>query len=131
MIPVPRGARIAGLLAAIALGGGLSACSSSSDVAQSAPGLRCVNYALQGSGQYHNEVAVKVNVTNPTTQTASYTVRVGLTASSDPPGSPPSDSVTITGSVASHRSVVLARRVLTTDRVQACRVDRVVRLGQP
>jgi hypothetical protein len=123
VIPVRRAA-IA--LVVIALAGGLSACSSGPDVAQSAPGLNCVNYALQGSGQYHNEVAVKVSVTNPTTQTASYTVRVGLTASSDP-----SDSVTLTGSVASHRSAVLARRVLTTDRVQACRVDRIVRLGQP
>jgi hypothetical protein len=120
---------MASLLLTIGLAGALSACSSS-NAARSAPGLHCINYALQDAGPFHNEVFVRVNVTNSTTQRARYAVRVELTASSDPAGSPPSQHVTITGSVASQKSAVLARKVLTADRVRACRVTRVDRLGQ-
>lgn len=129
MMAAWHGSRTAGLLITLAVAAVLSGCSSS-NVAQSAPGLRCTNYALQGTGQYHNEVSVKVTVTNSTTQAARYLVRVDLNPSSDASASASSANVTITGSVASRRSAVLARRVLTADPVQACRVAKIVRLGQ-
>jgi hypothetical protein len=124
-----RGYRVAGLLVMIGLAGALSACGGGSDAAQSAPGLSCVNYALTGSGQYRNEVSVRVHVSNSTTHRARYAVRVDLSASSDPSGPAPVH-VMITGSIASNASTVLARRVLTADRVQACRVAWIAPAGQ-
>lgn len=129
MIAVLRGYRAAGVLVAVSMAGALGACGGGSNAAQSAPGLSCTNYALQGSGRYHNEVSVRVNVTNSTTHRARFAVRVDLTTSGAPPGSAPSVPVTINGSVASRASAVLARKVLTTDRVQGCRVARIIRLA--
>jgi hypothetical protein len=117
---VSRRQCLTGFLVAAGLAGALTACGGS-NAAQSAAGLSCLNYALQGSGQYHNEVSVRVHVKNSTTHLARYTVRVDLTGSGDSSGAAPVH-VMITGSVASGASAVLARRVLTTDRVQACRV---------
>jgi hypothetical protein len=125
---VSRGYRVAGVLITIGLAGALTACGGS-DAAQSAPGLSCINYALTGSGQYHNEVSVRVHVSNSTTHLARYTVRVDLSARSDPSGSAPVH-VMITGSIASNVSAVLARRVLTADRVQSCRVAWIVPTGR-
>ena len=127
MIVVSRAHRMAALLVASGLAGTLSACGGGSDAAQSAPGLSCVNYALQGSGVYHNEVSVRVDVRNATTHRARFVVRVDLTSSG---GQPASGHVTINGSVASRASAVLARKVLTADRVQSCRVSRIIRLGR-
>ena len=122
--------RMAGLLVAAGLAGMLSACGGGSDAAQSAPGLSCVNYALQGSGAYHNEVSVRVNVRNAATYRARFVVGVDLTSSGGQPASGPSGHVTINGSVASRTSAVLARKVLTANRVQSCRVSRIIRLGR-
>lgn len=108
----------------VGLAGALSGCGSSAGV-RSDPGSSCVNIAVSGSGQYRNEVSVKVNVSNPATQRAFYSVRMDLTTS----GSAPPAQLTITGSVPSHGSAVLARKMLTTGPVQACHVDRIVRLG--
>lgn len=119
-----RGYRAASVLVAVSMAGALGACGGGSNAAQSAPGLSCTNYALQSSGTYHNEVSVRVNVTNSTTHRARFAVRVDLTTSGAQPG-----SVTINGSVASRASAVLARKVLTTDRVQGCRVARIIRLA--
>jgi uncharacterized protein (DUF58 family) len=126
---VVRAYSMAGLLVMVSLAGALGACGSS-NAARSAPGLRCTNYALQGTGAYHNEVSVQVDVSNSTTHPARYAVRVDLTTSGDRPGSVPSVHVTINGSVASRASAVLARKVLTADRVQGCRVTRIIRLGR-
>jgi hypothetical protein len=108
----------------------LSGCGGGTDAAQSAPGLSCVNYALHGSGMYHNEVSIRVNVSNATTHRARYVVRVDLTSSGVQPASGPSGHITINGSVASRASAVLARKVLTADRVQSCRVTRIIRFGR-
>jgi hypothetical protein len=123
-IAVLRGWRLAGLLAAVTLAGALSSCGSS-DSAQSAPGLSCTNYALHGAGKYHNELSVRVEVSNSTTQLARYAIGVALTGS----GGAPATNVTINGSVASHRSAELSRKVLTADTVQRCRVTRTTRLS--
>jgi hypothetical protein len=123
-IAVLRDHRLVSLLAAVALAGALSSCGSSNS-AQSAPGLSCINYALHGAGKYHNEVSVRVKVSNSTTHLARYVVEVALTASHDGPGDAPSTHVTIHGSVASHTSAELGRKVLTADAVRRCRVTRI------
>jgi hypothetical protein len=111
---------MAGLAAA------LSGCGGSNAV-RSDPGSSCVNNAVSGSGQYRNEVSVRVTVSNPAMHPALLSVRMDLAAS----GSAPPVQVTIAGSVASHASAVLARKVLTVGPVQTCHVVRIVRLGQP
>jgi hypothetical protein len=108
----------------VGLAGALSGCGGSDGV-RSDPGSSCINNALSGSGQYRNEVSVRVNVSNSATHRALYSVRVDLSTK----GSAPPVQLTITGSVASHASAVLARKVLTTGPVQVCHVDRIVRLG--
>ena len=128
MSAVLRGYRAASVLVAVSMAGALGACGGGSNAAQSAPGLSCTNYALQGSGTYHNEVSVRVNVKNSTTHRARFAVRVDLSTNGDQPGAAPSVHVTINGSVASRASAVLARKVLTKDRVQECRVARIIRL---
>ncbi len=118
------GWRTASLLVMVGLAVALSGCSGSAGV-RSDPGSSCVNIAVSGSGQYRNEVSVKVNVSNRATHRALYSVRMDLTTS----GSAPPAQLTITGSVPSNGSAVLARKMLTTGPVQACHVDRIVRLG--
>ena len=125
---VPRGYRRAGFIAALILIGAVSACGNS-NAAQSAPGLSCVNYALTGSGKFHNELAVHVKIHNSTSRAALYVVDVDLTTSQDPATGGHSH-VEIHGSVASRTSAELARKVLTTDKVQQCRVTKVTRIGR-
>lgn len=127
-IAVLRGHRLAALLAAVTVAGALSSCGNS-DAAQSAPGLSCTNYALHGTGKYHDEVSVSVKVSNSTTHVASYAIDVALTASHGGPGDPPATHVTIHGSVASHASAELSRKVLTAGPVQRCRLTRTTRLS--
>jgi hypothetical protein len=124
---VPRGYRRASFAAAFILIGAVSACGGNSDAAQSAPGLSCVNYALHGSGKFHNELAVQVKIHNSASQAALYVVDVDLTTSHDPAAGGDSH-VKIHGSVASRTSAELARKVLTTDKVQRCRVIKVTRI---
>jgi hypothetical protein len=118
------GWRTASLLVVIGLAAVLSGCGGSNGV-KADPGSSCANIAVSGSGQYRNEVSVKVNVSNPAAHPALYSVRMDLTTS----GSAPPAQLTITGSVPSHGSAVLARKMLTTGPVQVCHVDRIVRLG--
>lgn len=125
MLVFPGWRTTAGLLAMAGLAGVLSGCGGS-DAVRSDPGSSCVNNAITGSGQYHNEVSVRVNVSNPATHRALYSVRMDLTTT----GSASPVRLTITGPVASHGSTVLARKVLTAGPVRACHVDRIVRLGQ-
>jgi hypothetical protein len=119
------GWQTASLLVTVSLASALSGCGGSNAV-RSDPGSTCVNNAVSGSGQYRNEVSIRVNVSNPATHPALYSVRMDLTTS----GSAPPVQLTITGSVASHASALLARKVLTAGPVQACHVDRIVQLRQ-
>ena len=56
------------------------------DSGASAPSVSCANYAIHGTGKYHDEVSVQVSVSNSTTAAGNYTVEVDLTAA-DPAGS--------------------------------------------
>jgi hypothetical protein len=118
-----RGTRLVSSLAVASLATALSACGSS-DSAAAGPGLSCTNFALHGSGKYHNEVAIRVQVSNSSGQSARYAVGVALTASQDA-----ATRVMIYGPVASHASAELDRKVLTTAAVKRCRVTQITQLG--
>lgn len=124
-----RGYGPASFLAAVALAGALSACGSSHS-AQSGPGLSCSNYPLHGTGAYHNEASIRVEVSNSTAHPARYAIDVDLTASHDGPGDASSTHVTIYGSVAPHASGELGRKVLTADPIRRCRIIRMTRQGR-
>jgi hypothetical protein len=128
-IAVWRGYRPVCLVVAVTLAGTLSACGGSSSV-QSSPGVTCTNYVLHGTGSYHNEVSVRVEVSNSTAHPARYAIDVELTTSShDGPGGASSSRVTIRGSVPSHASAELGRKVLTAGPVQRCRAPRITPLS--
>jgi hypothetical protein len=123
-----RSYRRASVIAALVMIGTLSACGGS-NAAQSAPGLSCVNYAITGSGTFHNELAVQVKVRNSTPQPVHYVVEVDLvTGQSTAAGS--HSHVMVKGSVPSGTSAELARKVLTPSKVVRCRVTRISRNGQ-
>ena len=129
-IAVSRGYRPVSLLVAVTLAGALSACGGSSSV-RSSPGVTCTNYALYGAGSYHNEVSVRVEVSNSTAHPARYAIAVELTTSSHGgSGGASSARVTIRGSVPSHASAELGRKVLTAGPVQRCRAARITRLSR-
>ena len=113
-------------LAAGALAGGLSACSDP-PAATAAPGVSCTNYAIHASGKYHDEVWVRVNVSNSSTHPARYAIGVDLSVRSSQPGEAPAAHVTIKGLVAAKTSAELGRKVLTTDVVKRCRVTGISR----
>jgi hypothetical protein len=126
---VLRSYRLVSLLVAVALAGALSACGGSAS-ALPAGSVSCTNYALHGAGKYHNEVSVRVEVSNSTAHPARYAVDVALTAGRGAPADAASAHVTIRGSVASHASAELGRKVLTAGPDQRCRVIRITRLSR-
>jgi hypothetical protein len=116
-------AAVAGLLSAAALAGALAACGSPAS-GLSAPSVSCANYAIQGTGKYHDEVQIKVSVSNSTPQPVTETVDVDLTMA-DPAGSgAPTMHVSLTGLVAAESSADLSRKVLSLGKVQHCRITR-------
>jgi hypothetical protein len=114
------------VLAATALIGVLTACGSSS-VKTGSSAVSCTNYPIHASGKYHDEVWIRVSVSNATTQPRHYAIDVALTVRVSQPGTTPAGDVTINGLVAAHSSAELGRKVLTTDVVQRCRVTRLSR----
>lgn len=123
------GYRLTPLLVAVTLASVLSACGSSNSVV-SGQGIRCSNYALQSSGKFRNEVSVRVKVSNSTAHPARYAIDVALAGSQGEHGDAAATRVTIHGSVASHASAELSRKVLTARAIRRCRVTRTTRLGR-
>src|SRR5260370_42172022 len=80
-IAVSRGYRPVSLLVAVTLAGALSACGGSSSV-RSSPGVTCTNYALHGTGRYHNEGSVPGEGSNSTAPPARHAIARELTTSS-------------------------------------------------
>jgi hypothetical protein len=110
-------------LAAVVLASVVSACGGSASTA-SASTVSCVNYAIHGSGKYHDEVWVQVSVSNTSSKSVNYAVAVNLTAA-DPDGSgTPATQVTVTGLVAAKSSAELSRKVLTVSQVKHCQITR-------
>jgi hypothetical protein len=126
---VSRGYALVGSLVAVALAGALSACGGSTSV-QSSPGASCSNYPLHGAGSYHNEASIHVEVSNATAYPARYAIDVTLTAAHDGPGGASAVHVTIHGSLGSHASGELGRKVLTADLIQRCQVTGITRQSE-
>jgi hypothetical protein len=122
--------RLASPLVAVILVGAATACGggpASTASATSASSVSCTNYALHGTGKYHDEVAVRVSVSNTTSAAGHYVIDVDLTGS-DPAGAPAPDThVTITGLIPAGSSAVLSRKVLATSQVQHCQITRLTR----
>jgi hypothetical protein len=114
------------VLVAALLSGGLSSCSDSPSTTKTS-GVSCTNYAIHASGKYHDEVWVRVNVSNVSAQPRHYAVEVALSVRGSQPESAAATSVTVSGLVAANTSAELGRKVLTTDVVQRCRVTRLSR----
>jgi hypothetical protein len=126
---VLRGYGLVGCLAAVTLAGTLSACGGAAPV-QSSPGASCSNYPLHGAGSYHNEASIRVEVSNATAHPARYAIDVTLTAAKNASGGASSMHVTIHGSLGSHASGELGRKVLTADLIQRCQVTSITRQSE-
>lgn len=116
---------LGGLMAAI-LVSVVSACSGSSATTGTSSGVSCTNYAIHASGRYHDEVWVRVTVSNATTQPRHYAIEVALIVRASHPDAA-SPNVTVNGLVPANSSAELGRKVLTTQAVQRCRVTRLSR----
>ena len=119
--------RLASPLAAVILVSAATACGGGSAPATSAPSVSCTNYALHGTGKYHDEVAVRVSVSNSASAAGHYVIDVDLTGSDPAGAAAPDTHVTITGLVPAGASAVLSRKVLATSQVQHCQVARLTR----
>lgn len=117
---VVRGYFLLGLTAA-ALASAVSGCSDPPPKT-AASGVSCTNYPIHASGKYHDEVWVRVNVSNSTTHPARYAIDVDLSVGHSQAGAGLTKQVTISGLVAAKTSAELGRKVLTTDAVNRCRV---------
>jgi hypothetical protein len=122
---VVRGYLLLGLTAA-ALASTVSACSDPPPKT-AASDVSCTNYAIHASGNYHDEVWVRVNVSNSTTHPARYAIEVDLSVGNSQAGAGLTRQVTISGLVAAKTSAELGRKVLTTDAVKRCRVTGLSR----
>jgi hypothetical protein len=111
---VLSGKWLGGPLAAVVLSV-VTACGGAASTA-SASTVSCTNYAIHGSGKYHDEVWVQVSVSNTSSKSANYVVDVNLT---------PATRITITGLVTANSSAELSRKVLTVSQVQHCQITRL------
>jgi hypothetical protein len=117
--------RRVGALAAVIMVCVATACGGSASTT-SGPSVSCANYVIHGTGKYHDEVWVRVSVSNTTSAAGNYVVDVDLTGP-DPAGATPDTHVTITGLVPAGASAVLSRKVLSTSKVQHCQITRLTR----
>lgn len=114
----------AGPLAVMVLASAVSACGGSASTAPAST-VSCTNYAIHGSGKYHDEVWVQVSVSNTSSKSANYVVDVNLTGA-DPQGSGTAAAhVSITGLVTAKSSAELSRKVLTASQVRHCEITRL------
>jgi len=118
--------KLASPLAAVILVSAATACGgSAASSGASAASVSCGNYAIHGTGKYHDEVWVQVSVSNTATQPVNYTIGVDLTVA-DPAGSgAPTMHVAITGLVAARTSAELSRKVLSTGQVRHCQITHL------
>ena len=117
--------KLASPLAAAILVSAAAACGGVAASSTSAASVSCSNYAIHGTGKYHDEVWVQVSVSNTAIQPVNYTIGVDLTVA-DPAGSgTPAMHVAITGLVAAKTSAELSRKVLSTGQVRHCQITHL------
>jgi hypothetical protein len=118
-----RSTTVGSLLSAAALAGALTACSSPAS-SMSGPSVSCTNYAIHGTGKYHDEVQIRVSVSNTAPQPVTDTVDVDLTTADSAGSGIPAMHVAIAGLVAAKSSADLSRKVLSVSKVQHCQITR-------
>jgi hypothetical protein len=121
-----RGRSLTGLTAALILAAMVTSCADSSHAGQTSS-VTCNSYAIHGSGRFQDEIWVRVQLANRTSQPAHYTVDVELDLRHADPGAVSSTDAMVSGLVAANSSAELGRKVLTTDAVSQCRIVKVVR----
>jgi hypothetical protein len=126
-IAVLRGYGLAACLVAVILASALTACGGGSTSVQSSAGVSCSNYPLHGTGKYRNEETIRVEVSNSAAYPVRYAIDVDLTTGQGGPSDASVTYATIRGSLASHASGELGRKVLTVDPIQRCQVTRITR----
>jgi hypothetical protein len=118
---------VVGLAAAVTLVGAVSGCSGAAR-ATGASTVSCANYAIHASGRYHDEVWVRVNVSNSASRPAHFSIDVNLSVSPSVAASAPAPiQVTVSGLVPAGTTAELGRKLLTTSLVQRCRITRLSR----
>jgi hypothetical protein len=121
-----RARSLTGLTAALMTAAMVTSCADSSHVSATAS-VTCNSYPIHGSGRFHDEIWVRVQVANRTGQPAHYTVDVELNLLHADPSAVSSADALVSGLVAANSSAELGRKVLTTDAVSQCRIVRVDR----
>ena len=122
----PRKGKLAvGPLAATLLAIAASACSNGSPGESPASSVTCTSYAVHGTGAYHDEVQVKVSVSNSSSAAADYQADVIMTLGGPAVGG--DMHVPVTGLVPAKASGTLTRKVLTVGTAQHCTISRLTR----
>jgi len=119
-----RGRTLPGLTAALIATAMITSCADSSHAGATSR-VTCNSYAIHGSGAFRDEIWVRVQIANRTSQPVHYTVDVELTLQSAEPSAASSTDAIVSGLVAANSSAELGRKVLTTDAVSQCRIARV------
>lgn len=121
-----RGRSLTGLTAALIVTAMITSCADSSH-AGATSSVICNSYAITGSGTFHDEIRIRVQVANRTSQPAHYAIDVELDLRHADPSTASSTDVVVSGLVAANSSAELGRKVLTTDAVSQCRIVRMNR----
>jgi hypothetical protein len=117
--------KLASPLVAVILVGAAAACSDPASSSATASSVSCTNYAVHGTGKYHDEVWVQVSVSNTTTNPVNYTVNVNLAAADQAGSADPAMQVAITGLVAAKTAAELSRKVLSVSQVNHCQITHL------
>ena len=105
----------------VLLAAALAACSGPAR-STAAPTVTCVSYPIQGTGAFHAEVRVNVQVTNGSPAPANYRADVAIALAGPPAGSM---HVTVSGLVPAGTAGTLSRKVLTASKARTCTISHL------
>ena len=114
----------AGLLVAGILITGAAGCGSSPSGKATGPSVTCTSFPIHGTGTYHDEVQVQVEVSNRTGSPADYQAEVIITLAGEAAANGPMH-VMVSGLVPAGSSAVLSRKVLTAGKALHCTVGKL------
>jgi hypothetical protein len=84
--------------------------------------VTCASYPIHGTGAFHDEVQVQVNVSNSASTPANYLADVTVTLAGSAAGTV---QVSVSGLVPAGSSGTLSRKVLTTSKARSCAISRL------
>jgi hypothetical protein len=117
---------MAGLLAVSVLVTTAAACSSSPSGKPLSSNVTCTSYPIHGSGAFHDEVQVQVDVSNSTASSADYVADVSMTLAGGAAAGAPVH-VMVSGLVPAGSSAVISRKVLTASKALHCKISGLSR----